>query len=316
MKTFLQFIFLYLIGTVVYSKDFAITIESKAPQPIGNCKLPAKIQIPQNAQAAVFFIHGSGALNMDSTLPGGFNTFKDLSEEFLKEQIATIRFDKRSFVKECRKKLNNPKAKHTIFIDDARNVLRTALRNTGIKKLPLFILGHSQGVNFANLITPKQKKIKGQILIAGLGKYAIDTTILRQLRLQTTNISFTKEQKKSLLDLADKGETFFNKIRTGKFKNRDFFMGAYAPFWIDYIKMTQNASDAARRVQVPSLVIQGSKDVNVTQEDFKALVKATSKIKGSHSVYVKNVGHLLIEKNSKRVSDKIITPIIKWIKSR
>ena len=46
---------------------------------------------------AVIFVHGSGASNMDEKV-GKITPFKDLAEGLAKHGIASIRYDKRSFV--------------------------------------------------------------------------------------------------------------------------------------------------------------------------------------------------------------------------
>ena len=90
-------------------------------------------------------------------------------------------------------------------------------------------------------------------------------------------------------------------------------MGAYAPFWDEYISFTESGSLLAKQAQLPTLVLQGADDTNVTREDFDALVNATSTFNGSGSAWIPRCHHLLAIPPSTRVADEVLDPITNWI---
>lgn len=112
--------------------------------------------------------------------------------------------------------------------------------------------------------------------------------------------------------MANNGKDFFAKVKNGNTKETDFFMGAFAPFWHDYIVMTENAAKTASKGNVPTLVAQCSNDVNVTKLDFDALVNATKNIVGSESVWIPSCHHLLAVSPSTDVSKTVLDPILNW----
>ncbi|MGB0454567.1 MAG: serine aminopeptidase domain-containing protein [Bacteriovoracaceae bacterium] len=268
---------------------------------------------PSNAKAMVFVIHGSGGLDADGTV-GPYKTYKNLADQLYEKGIAVARFSKRSSIKACGMKMNHPRFNHSVFIQDAKNVLNEIVtKNLILASTPIFILGHSQGVNFASLISNEFLRVKGQILMAGLGKYAIDETLLRQLKLKMNDPQFPSEVRDKLKKMFEEGKEFFNKLKSGQYNQNDFFMGAFAPFWVSYIEMTKNAAVDATKVKVPSLVVQGDKDINVTEKDFEALVLATKEKSGSESRVFQELDHFFVKKGETVVHQDVTSVIAVWI---
>ncbi len=286
-----------------------------AQTPIGMCPLGVTLTLPkQKIKALAVLIHGSGAIDRDGTIPGGFTTYKDIAEHLSENGIATVRFDKRSSIKTCAIKMNHPKFSYKIFIEDIKNIIRYSQARKELAGLSTVLIGHSQGVNFGSEIAAeKSLKIDGLVLLAGLGKYPIDKTIIRQLKAHLDNKNLPEKTRKQYEKLTAHSESFFEKIRSGNYKERDFFMGAFAPFWSEYISVTEGASLVTKKAALPALVLQGADDSNVTREDFDALVKATESIKGSSSVWIPKCHHLLAIPPSTNVASEVLVPIQNWI---
>ena len=116
---------------------------------------------------AVVFVHGSGSSNMDEKIYK-LTPFKDLAEGLAKHGIASIRYDKRSFVY-GRKMVKDKKLVITVkeeTIQDA--VLATELlrKDSRIDSEKIFIIGHSMGGMLAPRIDAEGGNYSGLILMA------------------------------------------------------------------------------------------------------------------------------------------------------
>lgn len=292
-----------------------VSVVSDASAPTGNCSLGASLTIPkQGIKALAVLIHGSGSIDRDGNIPGGFSTYKEIAEFLSSNGIAAIRFDKRSSIKECALKMNHAQFTYKIFVKDVVNVIKFAQSQPELSGLPTILVGHSQGVNFGSEIAAdKLAKVDGLVLIAGLGRYAIDETIIRQLKGHLKNPQLPEETRKQYEKLIADGEVFFQKVRSGNYQEQDFFMGAFAPFWDEYIAFTASGSQIAKDAELPTLVLQGSEDTNVTKEDFDALVMATKNHVGSDSAWISDCHHLLAIPPSTKVADEVLVKIYNWI---
>jgi pimeloyl-ACP methyl ester carboxylesterase len=292
-----------------------ITIVSEAPEPTGSCTIGATLTKPkQDVKALALIIHGSGAQDRNGTTQGGFAPYRDIAETLSSHGVAVIRYDKRSSIQDCAQRMNHPQFRHTVFVQDAVQVLEHAQNLPELIGKPTFLIGHSQGGNFATDIALRYpQKVHGLVLLAGLGHYAIDTTLMRQLRDQLKNPSLSDEQKTQIQQLISQGETFFEKVRSGNYREEDFFFGAFAPFWDDYIQFTERASEIAELAAKPTMVMQGSFDSNITREDYVALVEATEKTQGSSSLWVEGAHHLLAIPPETQVSQAFLRTMVDWV---
>lgn len=125
-------------------------------------------------------IHGSGTLDRDESLPTGNRPLREIAEGPTEEGFTTLRFDKRGIQPECRAPLiSNPSLSARHYIRDIENIVQFISSDQETKNLSLVLLGHSEGVNFVTEIAARGAiKPKAIVLLAGLGKYSIDETIL------------------------------------------------------------------------------------------------------------------------------------------
>ena len=305
--------FVLFFCNICHGKVIDFIVDSYAPKPFGSCKLDAQLLLPEKPIALAIFIHGSGALDKDGPVQS-FKPYKDIAKELYENNIATVRYDKRNSIATCANLMNHPDFTYKVFVTDIENVIEKALSLEENRRLAPFLIGHSQGVNFSSLIAKKDSRVMGQVLIAGLGHFAIDETVMRQFENILRKPNIPMGQRFKLRQILEEAKNFFEKIRSHQIKKDDFFMGAYATFWSSYIKMTKNAAKTASEVSIPSLVIQGTLDENITKKDFDALVLVTKKVKGSESKMFEDLDHLMLSPNTQHVSKKVSEKISKWIK--
>lgn len=333
---FLAGFFLLNGGGASWAAERELVIRSDAGAPIGGCDLGATLDLPENAHALVIFMHGSGSQNRDEGLPGGIAPFRDIAQALSARGIGSLRFDKRPSIKACLPGMTDPsnlrrahpglRPEHSIR--DIEAVYRRA--QVEVLGIPIYLLGHSEGVNFVlELAAQKRLDPAGVILLAGLGRYSIDTTFLRQLRESLPKIeealrnpALPAEQRRELERSREEvnawlrdGQVFFPKIRSGLAREDDYYVGAYAAYWKEWMEITDRAAATAARAGKPSLLLQGSLDANVTKDDFDALAAALEPSGGS-SMYLKDLNHIFIGPGLTRVDDSVPNAIAAWIQGR
>ena len=130
---------------------------------------------------AIVMVHGSGASNMDEKVMK-LTPFKDLAEGLVKHGIASVRYDKRTFVHG--RKMAKAKACPTVkeeTIEDALLAIELLKKDPRIDHDRVFILGHSMGAMLAPRIDAEGGNVKGLVMMAGT-PYRLEDVVLRQLK--------------------------------------------------------------------------------------------------------------------------------------
>ncbi|MBR4036904.1 MAG: alpha/beta fold hydrolase, partial [Oscillospiraceae bacterium] len=131
----------------------------------GVLTLPDNLSVPV---PAVVLIHGSGSSNMDEKV-GKLTPFKDIAEGLARHGVASIRYDKRSFVhglKMVRDKNLTITAKEET-IDDAVLATQLLKSDSRIDSSKVFVIGHSMGGTLAPRIDAEGGDYRGLIIMAG-----------------------------------------------------------------------------------------------------------------------------------------------------
>ena len=115
---------------------------------------------------AVVFVHGSGPSNMDEKV-GKVTPFKDLAEGLAKLGIASIRYDKRTFVHGFKLMKEKDVTVKMETIEDALLATDILKKDARIDKDNIFIIGHSMGAMLAPRIDAEGGDYKGLVLMAG-----------------------------------------------------------------------------------------------------------------------------------------------------
>ena len=218
---------------------------------------------------AVVMVHGSGASNMDEKVMK-LTPFRDLADGLAAYGIASLRYDKRTFV-HGRKMMKAGAANMTVkeeTIDDAVLALEMLRNDRRIDSNNIFILGHSMGAMLAPRIDAEGGNAKGLIMMAGT-PHRLEDIVLRQLEQSrkgnpvlgfVTGLEGKYFAKKfsGLYDMSDgeaKKKKFAGNITLYSFKE----MGQ------------KTASDYLLESSKPVLIMQGGRDFQVlADDDFKA----------------------------------------------
>ncbi|OIQ23070.1 alpha/beta hydrolase [Lacinutrix sp. MedPE-SW] len=258
----------------------------------------------------VIIIAGSGPTDRDGNQ--NFlksNALKKLAIGLTNNNIATFRYDKR-IVKQIRKNKVDKNIMFDDFVTDAKAVIDYFKTNYAFKNI--YVAGHSQG-SLVGIIAAKNRA-DGLISIAGAGQ-AIDQVILEQI--EKTAPMFTEDTKRIFGVLAEgKTTTNFPPALASIF-NLD--VQPFIANWMSY-----KPQEEIKKLEMPILIINGTKDLQVSEAEAKLLNDAarTSTLK-----IIENMNHVMVPitggdlENSKSynetartLSPQLIDSIVKFIK--
>ncbi len=228
----------------------------------------------------VILIAGSGPTNRNgnSILTGVNNSLKYLAEGLTKNGIAVFSYDKRGLNKNNIKSEDEKSVVIDDFINDAKDVVNYFKTIKIYKKI--IIAGHSEGSLIG--MVAANGNADGYISIAGAGR-PIDEIISEQVE---KNSPFLKEKVDKSLAILKEGKTFENKNPMLE----SLFRESIQPYMISWIKY--NPRDEIKKLKIPILIINGTKDLQVLQSDAESLHKANPK---SKIKIIQNMNHVFKE---------------------
>ena len=257
----LFYVLLLIASTTAFSQNTSgFTTENIAVNSLLNGTLYAPIK-QNNTTNLVILIAGSGPTNRDGNQIGlTNNSLKLLAESLVKNGIAVYSYDKRIFAQMAAGKLDEASLSFDNFIDDAKAVV---LYFKNQKKYhSITIAGHSEGALIG--MVAANGNADAYISIAGAGR-PIDEVLLEQIGKQAP---FLKEEVEKNLATLKNGNTF-------ELKNQmlaSLFRASVQPYMISWIKY--HPQNEIKKLQIPSLLINGDKDIQVSVQDAQLLQQA------------------------------------------
>lgn len=293
----------------------------------GEYPLKGILTLPEATEgpvAAVVMLHGSGTSNMDEKVLK-CTPFKDLAAGLAERGIASIRYDKRSFTHARKMKKAGLITVKEEAIEDAVLAAELIKKDPRIDAGRVFLLGHSMGAMIAPRVDAEGGNFRGLILMAGTPRtleevLADQNEAVRERAKGLVKWLVGKQVEKltrkldGLYEMSDeeaKGVAFGGGVTLYYFKE----MGSHPAG--DYLKTSEK----------PLLVMQGSKDFQVSVEKdfnlYKELLEgkeATFKLyEGLNHVFVPavtdNIMKLKQEYGKERhIGAEIFDDIAEWIK--
>jgi alpha/beta superfamily hydrolase len=257
----LFYVLLLIASTTAFSQNTSgFTTENIAVNSLLNGTLYAPIR-QNNTTNLVILIAGSGPTNRDGNQIGlTNNSLKLLAESLVKNGIAVYSYDKRIFAQMASGKLDEASLSFDNFIDDATAVV---LYFKNQKKYhSITIAGHSEGALIG--MVAANGNADAYISIGGAGR-PIDEVLLEQIGKQAP---FLKEEVGKNLATLKSGNTF-------ELKNQmlaSLFRASVQPYMISWIKY--NPQYEIKKLHIPSLLINGDKDIQVSVQDAQLLQQA------------------------------------------
>jgi len=243
----------------------------------GTLELPGSLKpVP-----LVIMLAGSGPTDRDGNsaiLPGKNNCLKMLADSLLDRDIATLRYDKRGIAASARAMKGESELRLTTYSDDAAQWSKKYRHDARFKTLTL--LGHSEGALIATLAA-KTEKPDALILVSGAGRPARDI-IHEQLKKSISG------------DLMRKSDAIMDTLAMGKdvVAVPPMLMALYRPSVQPYMRSWITVDPAAelKELKMPTMVVWGTSDIQVSREDADLLAASR---KGIKKLIVPDMNHVL-----------------------
>ncbi len=227
----------------------------------------------------VILIAGSGPTNRNGNQVGTQNnSLKFLAEGLTQNGFAVFSYDKRIFAQMISKTMDEKKLSFEDFINDAKDVI-TYFKSQK-KYAKIIIAGHSEG-SLIGMVAAKDN-VDGYVSLAGAGR-PIDEVISEQVAKNSPTL---KEATATDFAILKEGKTFENKNPM----LASLFRESVQPYMISWIKY--NPQHEIKKLQIPILIINGTKDIQVPPSDAELLHKANLK---STLKIIDNMNHIFKE---------------------
>ena len=230
--------------------------------PVEGGKLKVALQMPDNPTGELAIIQaGSGPTNKDgNTIGSGKNdSLKMLAEDLATQGIASVRFDKRGIGENTALIKKEQDLRFNQYVNDVVAILDYMKQDERFTSIHL--IGHSEGALIMTLAA-QDSDIGSLTLLAGAGRPA-DELLMEQL---TASLPST---------LLAESKTALEKLKAGKMVSnvsaelQSLFRTSVQPYmmsWLQYDPQKELAN-----VSAPILIVQGKKDIQITQADATAL---------------------------------------------
>ncbi|HEY5686733.1 MAG TPA: alpha/beta hydrolase [Yeosuana sp.] len=244
-----------------------------------NNLIDGTLLIPNNEEKPnlVIIIGGSGPTDRNgnqSFLKN--NSLKNLAEELSSNNIATFRYDKR-IVKQIKQGNIDRNIIFDDFVTDAISVLTYFKKRNSFNHI--VILGHSQGSLVGMLAA--QGRADGFISLAGVAQ-SIDNIVIEQIA--KTYPSLSKEAER-VFDYLRKGKKTDNyPMELASVFNKD--IQSFMMNWMQY-----NPQEEIKKLQMPILILNGTKDLQVEPKEAQLLHEA---VPSSSLELIDNMNHVLV----------------------
>lgn len=240
-----------------------VTLKTKMGDIYGTLLVP---QISNKVPVALL-IAGSGPTdrNGNNTMMKN-NALKMLADSLYAHGIASLRYDKRGIAASKAAAPEVSKMRFERFIQDAEDWVEFLEQDKRFGSV--VIMGHSQG-SLVGMVAAQQKGVAKFISLEGAGE-PIGTVIKKQLSVQPTVVI---ENSNRILDSLANGKT----VDSVPQYLMTLFRPGVQPFLISW--MHYNPQSEIQKLHIPVLIIQGTTDIQVSQQDAENLVKANPNAK-------------------------------------
>jgi len=240
--------------------DAPYTAEHGLISAMGGHRLAATLTRPRSGATrfpAVVTISGSGAQDRDEWIPvaNGYRPFRQFADTLGRNGIAVVRFDDRGYGASTG---NHSRATSADFADDVRSVVAWLRTRADIDPDRIFLLGHSEGAMIAPMVAANDPNLAGLVLLAGPSQNGRDIIFYQQRYVIDRDTSLrTAAARDSVAAVA---RTQFDSL-------------AKSQPWLGFFA-TYDPLATARAVKVPSLILHGATDRQVTAEQADELARA------------------------------------------
>lgn len=239
-------------------------------------KLPGTLTYTKGKSPLVIWVHGSGNVDRNGNQAGTnikANYIKQFRDSINRKGIAFFSYDKRTADPD-----NIAFMQNTLFTDFVKDVETVIGHFKGDNRFTeIILLGHSQGSLVAMLAADRADKY---ISLAGPAR-RIDEVIMEQTEKNSPMALDTV--KAYFMELKTTGTlTYVNPMLQSLFAKRNL---PFLASWMQY-----DPKEEIKKLTVPVLIINGTKDIQVPVTDAEALHRANP---NSSLAIIENMNHVL-----------------------
>lgn len=275
MRSFYKFIFFFVIFTSVLASQ---NLSFESHEITVNSQIDGTLLLPKSSERSTLAIIIADSGPRDRNGNQNFqknNVIKKLAVALTSNDIATFRYDKR-IVKQIRRGRIDPNTKFDDFVTDAKDVISYFKLKGDFKQI--VIIGHGQG-SLIGMLAAKNNA-DAFVSLAGAGR-TIDNIIIEQIKLMDPA-------------LVNDTERVFQTLKAGQTTTNypvalsSMFSPDVQPFLMNW--MQYDPAIVIKDLSIPSLIINGSKDLETSIEDAKLLHKA---VQNSELQIIDKMNHML-----------------------
>jgi alpha-beta hydrolase superfamily lysophospholipase len=251
----------------------------------GDQALHGSLVVPEGntARDAVLIWSGSGPTDRDGNSKFGLknNSLKMLAHALGEAGYVSLRSDKRGVGESASAVANEADLRLETYVGDAVLWARFLQDTPNVRKV--FVLGHSEGGLIATLAA-QRFKFSGLVLLAAVGFPAAD--VLRH-QLAAPGIVIPQDQLDeihAILKSLEAGEAVSHISPELEVQYR----ASVQPYLISWFKF--DPAEELAKLSLPTIVIQGTNDLQVTLDDAARLGTARE---GVTSLNIKDMNHVL-----------------------
>jgi pimeloyl-ACP methyl ester carboxylesterase len=249
-----------------------IVLETATGKIYGTLTTPKELK----TSPVALIIAGSGPTDRNCNNPSmRSNAYKILAHSLADNKIASVRYDKRGIAESSAAGKKESELRFEDLIDDAKGWVNFIKQDNRFTKIT--IIGHSEGSLIGMKASGNADKY---ISIAGPGRPA-DVILKEQLSTQSQEY---KDVAFFALDELVKGKTVDNLDP----KYNDLFRQSIQPYLISWFQY--NPQTEIQKLNIPTLIIQGSNDIQIAVSDAELLARAN---KNSELIIINNMNHVL-----------------------
>lgn len=286
-------------------------------------KLPATLTLPRSGKpmAGVVLVHGSGAHDRDESI-GPNKPFRDLAHGLAERNIAVLRYDKRSMVDPASFSGKAFTVREEV-VDDAAAALKLLAQQSELSERPVFVAGHSLGALLAPRIAATQA-VAGMILLAAPARSLTDIIPQQMDYIAHLDGKVSAEEQKAQTQMLTLVQAI-NALTVADQNDLTPLLGAPAAYWLD-LRQYQPI-DLAVASKIPTLLLQGESDYQVTmQDDYHRWTDGMKGIANFTSQSFPGLNHLFMTAgqpsgptdydHAGHVDPAVIAAIADWIKQQ
>ena len=258
-------------------REDSVSLATAGGRVFGTLELPAhSFPVP-----VTLIIAGSGPTDRNGNsiaLPGANNSLMLLARGLAERGIASLRYDKRGIGASKAAMTREEDIRFDDYVADAKGWIAQLRADPRFSTIT--VVGHSEG-SLIGMIAARDANADTFVSLEGAGRNAKDI-IIAQLAAQLPQ------------PVVDQAKTIMEKIEAGQAIDSippflaPLFRPSVRPYLVSWFRYTPSVEIA--KLSIPALIVQGTTDIQTSDEDAKLLAKALPSAK---LLMIEGMNHVL-----------------------